>query len=169
MRVCFMAGTMVLTDTMKSTFDGVIAGANEGTDVIVQRSGAIDGDLGTTRARVDAAIVDQVAGVDGVASAAGSVQGFAQLVHADGSVATDDGLGVTIGANWIADEELNPFQLADGRAPEAADEAVLDRGTAETEGWEIEARDSRAWQKAMFDPAKVAERRAGIIDRGRHQ
>ena len=45
--VAFMAGTMVLTDTMKSTFDGVIAGANEGTDVIVQRSGAIDGDPDT--------------------------------------------------------------------------------------------------------------------------
>ena len=41
--------------------------------------------------------------------------------------------------------------------------------TAESDGWAIEARDSRAWQKAMFDPAKVAERRAGIIDRGRQQ
>jgi enoyl-CoA hydratase len=35
--------------------------------------------------------------------------------------------------------------------------------------WTIEGRDSRAWMKARFDPAHVAERRAGIIDRGRGQ
>ena len=41
--------------------------------------------------------------------------------------------------------------------------------TAEADAWAIEARDAAAWQRAMFDPAKVAERRAGIMDRGRHQ
>ena len=41
--------------------------------------------------------------------------------------------------------------------------------TAETEGWQIEARDSRAWQASMFDPARVAERRAAIQARGRQQ
>ena len=35
--VAFMAGTMVLTDTMGKTFDGVFASANDGTDVIVRR------------------------------------------------------------------------------------------------------------------------------------
>ncbi len=134
--VAFMSGTMVLTDTMKSTFDGVFATANEGTDVIVQRAGALDGELSTTRDRVDADVVDQVAAVDGVATARGSIQGFAQLVHADGTVGTDDGLGVTIGANWIDDERLNPFSLDAGHAPEGPDEAVIDRQTADDEGWE---------------------------------
>ncbi|MBI5088919.1 MAG: enoyl-CoA hydratase [Actinobacteria bacterium] len=41
--------------------------------------------------------------------------------------------------------------------------------TAETEGWAIEARDSRQWSAEMFDPAKVAERRAAIQARGRQQ
>jgi enoyl-CoA hydratase len=41
--------------------------------------------------------------------------------------------------------------------------------TAEVPGWEIESKDSRAWQKAQFDPAKVAERRAAIQARGRTQ
>lgn len=35
--------------------------------------------------------------------------------------------------------------------------------------WEIEARDSRAWQRANFDPAKVAARRAAIQSRGQQQ
>jgi enoyl-CoA hydratase len=41
--------------------------------------------------------------------------------------------------------------------------------TTVAEGWQVEARDARAWQRAMFDPAKVAERRAAIVDRGRQQ
>jgi enoyl-CoA hydratase len=36
-------------------------------------------------------------------------------------------------------------------------------------GWEIEARDSRAWQREMFSKEKVAERRAAIMSRGRTQ
>jgi enoyl-CoA hydratase len=41
--------------------------------------------------------------------------------------------------------------------------------TAEPAAWDVEARDAAAWQRAMFDPAKVAERRAGIMGRGRTQ
>lgn len=41
--------------------------------------------------------------------------------------------------------------------------------TTVQEGWAVEARDARAWQQAMFDPAKVAERRAAIMERGRTQ
>src|SRR5215203_4269939 len=41
--------------------------------------------------------------------------------------------------------------------------------TAERPGWEIESRDSRQWSKEMFDPSKVAERRAAIQARGRQQ
>jgi enoyl-CoA hydratase len=37
------------------------------------------------------------------------------------------------------------------------------------EGWQVEARDARAWQQAQFDPATVAARRAAIMERGRGQ
>jgi putative ABC transport system permease protein len=135
--VAFMAGTMVLTDTMKSTFNSVFESANDGTDVIVQRSGALDGEFEQARARVESGVVEQVAAVGGVAAASGSIQGFAQLVHDDGTVTADDGLGITIGSNWIEDERLNPFTLETGRAPVAASEAVLDQRTAEDEGWAL--------------------------------
>lgn len=36
-------------------------------------------------------------------------------------------------------------------------------------GWQVEARDARAWQQARFDPATVAARRAAIMERGRGQ
>jgi len=37
------------------------------------------------------------------------------------------------------------------------------------DAWETEARDGRAWQRAGYDPRRVAQRRAAIVDRGRSQ
>ena len=135
--VAFMAGTMVLTDTMQTTFDGVFESANEGTDVIVRRSSAIDSEFSDTRDRIDAEVVDRVAAVEGVAAARGSIQGITQLVHADGDATPSDGLEVTLGANWIDDDGLNPFDIATGRAPAAANEAVMDQYSADAEGWVV--------------------------------
>ena len=135
--VAFMAGTMVLTDTMQKTFNGVFASANDGIDVIVRRDSAIEGELVTTRDRVEAGLVDHVAAVDGVAAATGSIQAVTQLVEADGSTTVADGLGVTMGANWIDDDGLNPFSLASGHAPRAADEAVIDENTAKDQDWSL--------------------------------
>ena len=39
--------------------------------------------------------------------------------------------------------------------------------TTVTDGWEVEARDSRAWSAARFDPAEIERRRAAILERGR--
>ena len=134
--VAFMAGTTVLTDTMEQTFNGVLATANDGTDVVVRREAAIDGDLGIARERVGTSVVDAVAAVDGVDVARGSITGVTQLVDADGTASAAQGFGATIGANWIDDERLNPFSLSSGRAP-VAGEAVIDAGTAEEQGWEL--------------------------------
>jgi putative ABC transport system permease protein len=135
--VAFIAGTMVLTDTMEKTLEGVFESANDGTDVIVRRDAAIDGELGTARDRLEAGVVDQVAAVDGVDTARGSIQGVTQLVEADGTTSATDGLGVTVGVNWIDDERLNPFSLPSGRAPGVAGEVVIDENTAEGQGWAL--------------------------------
>jgi enoyl-CoA hydratase len=40
---------------------------------------------------------------------------------------------------------------------------------SDDDGWETEARDSRAWQRANFSPERVAARRAAIQARGQQQ
>jgi len=135
--VAFMAGTMVLTDTMGKTFDNMFATGNAGTDVVVQQPETVDAEWGDVRERVPASVVDTTKDVDGVEAVAGSIQGFAQLVKADGTVGSLDGLGVTIGSNWIDDEQLNPFRLGSGRSPTADNEAVLDRKTVEDNNWAL--------------------------------
>ena len=134
--VSFMSGSMILTDTMAATFDEVLADNNAGVDAIVQRPAAIEGLGDDVRERLEQSSLASVNEVDGVSAAFGSVQGFAQLVRADGEVAQNV-MGATIGTNWIDDARLNPFDLADGSAPDGPGEAVVDRATVESEGWTV--------------------------------
>ena len=119
--VSFMAGTMILTDTMGKTFDGLFATSNEGIDVVVHRTTGVDSTGGIdVQERVDASLVDTIKAVDGVDTAAGSIEGFAEVIRPDGTpLHTGDGVGGTIGVSWIDDERLNPFALSAGRAPES--------------------------------------------------
>jgi enoyl-CoA hydratase len=41
--------------------------------------------------------------------------------------------------------------------------------TTVAEGWMVEQRDAKAWQRARFDPEQIAARRAAIMERGRGQ
>ena len=84
--VAFMAGTMILTDTMGKTFDGLFATSNEGIDVVVHRTTGVDSNGGIdVQERVDASLVDTIKAVDGVDAAAGSIEGFAQVIGPDGT------------------------------------------------------------------------------------
>ncbi len=135
--VAFMAGTMILTDTMGKTFDGLFATSNEGIDVVVHRTTEVEGEAGDVQERVDASVLDQIRSIDGVDAAAGSIEGFAQIVDADGKATTTDGIGGTVGVAWIDDTRLNPFNLLSGRAPEGPTEVVLDQASVEDQGWAI--------------------------------
>src|SRR3954451_5208065 len=74
--VALMAGTLVLTDTVSATFDGLYADINQGTDVVVRSSGSITGGAtGATRGPLDEHLVDTLRTVPGVKAAGGSVQG----------------------------------------------------------------------------------------------
>ncbi|MBA3303294.1 MAG: hypothetical protein H0U26_05405, partial [Acidimicrobiia bacterium] len=56
--VAFMAGALVLTDTIGRTFSDLFAGVNAGTDAYVRSTGTLGGDgFDGQRARIDAALV----------------------------------------------------------------------------------------------------------------
>jgi putative ABC transport system permease protein len=135
--VAFMAGTMILTDTMGQTFDGLFATSNKGIDVVVQRTTDIDSDVADVHERVDATTLEQIRKIDGVDAAAGSIEGVAQIVGSDGKVMANDGLSGTAGVAWIADERLNPFSLRSGHAPHGPSEMVIDQASLEHQGWKL--------------------------------
>src|SRR3954468_9714023 len=80
--VAFMAGTLVLTDTVGKTFNDLFGDVYKNTDVVVRGAPVFEGPamVGTQRGRVDDSLVDTIRRVPGVAEAQGTVFGYARLI-----------------------------------------------------------------------------------------
>src|SRR4051794_16768497 len=131
--VSFMAGSRILTDSMKSTLSGVFVDSERTTDVQVRGQLAFDYNGAEQRAAVPDSVIAKVAAVDGVAAVAPRIEGFAQVVDSKGEPVGNLADGAApVGAAWAEDSHLNPFHLTSGRAPRADDEVVIDAGTAKS-------------------------------------
>lgn len=128
--VSFLSGTLVLGDTLNANFDDLITETTDGTDVQVRNGTEIEGSpLGNQRGLVDESLVADVRSVDGVATAEGQVVGAGQIVGHDGEPVGSPG-PPRLAGSWVTNPELNPYRIVEGRAPETADEVVINRGAA---------------------------------------
>jgi putative ABC transport system permease protein len=136
--VAFMAGTLVLTDTIKKSYDELAAGMYEGTDAVVQSARSVVDDQGRdARGTVDASLVERVAAVPGVDVAEPHVVGIAFVVGADGELLENSPNRPTpIALGWQHDDRLNPMDLVAGHAP-AAGEIVVDVASATKGGFAV--------------------------------
>ncbi|MER5888147.1 ABC transporter permease [Streptomyces sp. NPDC001941] len=133
--VAFLAGTLVMGDTLRASFDSMFAGATSGTDAVVRGADTVTvpGQSEGTRQSVDASLATTLARLPQVAAAEPRIEGAGQLVGADGKAVGGQGPPTTAG-NWIEDARLNPYRLAEGRAPRATGEVVVNRGAAKAGG-----------------------------------
>ena len=132
--VAFMAGTLVLTDTVNKTFDDLWGNVYANTDVVVRGEAVFDGGafVGVQRGRVDESLLPKLREVPGVAEASGGVFGYARIVGSDGEALGNPATGApTLGVDWSESAQLNPFTLIAGRAPAADDEIVIDAHSAD--------------------------------------
>ncbi|MEU6318712.1 ABC transporter permease [Streptomyces sp. NPDC047009] len=129
--VAFLAGTLVMGDTLRASFSTMFGDATAGTDAVVRSAGTITtpGESQGARQPVDTSLVRTVEKVPGVAAAAAGIQGRGQLVGADGKPIGGQG-PPTLAGNWITDAQLNPYRLAEGRAPAKSGEVIVNRGAA---------------------------------------
>lgn len=134
--VAFMTGTMVLSATMGQTLDDMFANALEDTDGLVRSAKVYETPEGfELRPRIDESLVETIAAVDGVAVAQADIWGTAQFVGRDGEPVGNPEMGApTLGASWPLDE-LNTWTIDSGRAPQADDEVVIDKKTADDAGY----------------------------------
>jgi len=135
--VGFMAGTFVLTDTIGKTFHDLFGSVYAHTDAVVRGRAAVASSapsgIGEQRPLVDAAQVRTITGVPGVRAAEGNVLGYAQLVDKQGkAIGTPDS---ALGLNWNQVAALNPFTLVAGRTPQADDEVVINKASADQAGF----------------------------------
>ena len=130
--VSFLSGTLVLGDTLRSNFDELFSQAYDGTAVVVapkEGEASSEDDSGFSARVLDASLADTIRDVPGVRAVEAEVSGFGQLLSTDGERVGGEG-PPTLAGNWIADEGLNPYQLAEGRAPVGPEEVVINRGAA---------------------------------------
>jgi len=128
--VAFLAGTLLLSDTLRANFDRLFTQADGGTDVVLRGATQI-GSGNSARTGVDASLLPRVRAVPGVAGAQPYLEGYGQLLGRDGKPIGGNG-PPTEAANWVGDPALNPYRLVAGHAPRADDEVVINRGAAKT-------------------------------------
>jgi putative ABC transport system permease protein len=134
--VAFVTGTYVLTDTLDRSYDGLFADTVRDIDVVVRLRGQT-GPEGTGE-RFPDTVVGQVAAIDGVESAHGVVQGYAQFVDRDGEAIRKRG-APTLGISWAQDGAAGPLRLVgrDSRPPSGPDEVAMDVDTARAHGFRV--------------------------------
>ncbi len=129
--VAFLAGTLVLTDTIKASLNGALATANAGTDAYIRGQSTLDFNYGQSGPPVDANLLEAVSHVPGVRQASPEISGYAQIVDRTGKAIGKANTGV-LGMNWVTIPELNPYRINAGRAPTRSGEIAIDKHSADT-------------------------------------
>jgi putative ABC transport system permease protein len=130
--VAFMAGTLVLTDTIEKSYDDVSADIYANTDAVVRSDRHIQGNNDATEVRgtVDARVLDAVRATDGVVAAEGQITGNAVVIGHDGELLdANPNRAIPIALGWQDSPDFNPMTVVAGHAPRAADEVVIDRAS----------------------------------------
>jgi putative ABC transport system permease protein len=126
--VAFFAATGFVADGVVASLEGDAQRQYQNVDVAIVARSVPDATLGSaaTNLKIPAAVQDRIARLPGVSGTGGVLTGAIGFVGANGKPFATN----AVGRLWIADRELNPLDLAEGRAPRAPDEIVVDRGLA---------------------------------------
>lgn len=137
--VSFVAGSFVVADSMRATFDDLFDDITDGTDLQVRArlQGAEITD-GAVRDPLPADIVDAVAAIPGVEFADANWSRFAQVIDADGEPLATTG-APQFGIAWYEPRKDLPGlpRLLTGALPVGPDQIVLEDKTAESAGYEV--------------------------------
>ncbi|MGD9572325.1 MAG: ABC transporter permease [Thermoleophilia bacterium] len=132
--VAMVSGTFILTDQINNAFDDIFETGNSKIDVVVSRQTEFDS-FEDPAPPMPESVVDEVAGVDGVALSVGQVNAQGQLV-VDGEVISSQGGAPAIVVSNVP-EEVNPSVALDGRLPENPGEVAVIKDVADREDLEV--------------------------------
>jgi len=138
--VAFVAGSLMLTDSIERAFGTLFDESFEGTDVYVRGVRQVDigfgGELPGQGPTIPDDLAGVVAGIDGVRDVVPMVDGLAQVIDRDGRPV--GGMGPpTIAASWSGPDEAGPLTLRDGRPAAGPTEATIDAATAALTGYGV--------------------------------
>jgi putative ABC transport system permease protein len=129
--VTFISGTFVLTDTLHNTFNTLFGHIYQKIDFEIRGKAAFTSNNGggAVRKPIPESILSAVRVLPNVASAEGTVNGYAQFVARDGKSISTGG-APTLGFSFNPNPQLSSLHLAAGAAPTTPNDVVMDEGTA---------------------------------------
>ncbi|HWT92581.1 MAG TPA: FtsX-like permease family protein [Solirubrobacteraceae bacterium] len=131
--VAMISGTYILTDTIDRAFGDIFQQAAEGVDVAVTPRQAVDN--GVQETPMDAALLERVKAVPGVAEARGDVFRNVTVVDDENEPVSTGGVPTFVSS--AAPGRFEAFDPVEGRLPRADGEIAVDKGTAEEQGFEL--------------------------------
>ena len=160
--VMMVSGTYVLTDTIDRSFDQIFTTSNEGVDAVVTHEEVINTDYGQVPP-IDAAILDEVKRVDGVGVASGSIgDPQVSIIGSDGE--PRGGNGAPSFGFSVPPEQFDPFDYVEGHKPTADNEVVIDKASADDEGFEVGDQIQIAGKEAVHEYTLVGIATLGGVD-----
>ena len=154
--VAFLAGTLVLGDSVRNSFGTLFTEANRDTDAVVRSTHRITAEGVTAQDSIPESLVGTVARVDGVTATAPLVEGQAQLLGADGDPHR---------RQRAADDRV---QLGDPRRAQPVADRRRSRPGRRGRGRHRPRRRRRRWAPRR-QPHHRARPATGARDRGRHR
>jgi putative ABC transport system permease protein len=130
--VAFVCGTLVLTDTMSTTFDKLFAATSADVTVSPKTAGAVDDIPENGRPEsLPASAVALAEKADGVKAAEGIVSSLSvSVVDSHNKNMGSESGAPTIAGNWTQND-MRSMEITSGRAPRGPSEIMVDADTAE--------------------------------------
>ena len=131
--VAFFTSTGFLSDRVIDALEGDAARQYSGVDAAVVVDETAEGGEFSQDLRIGQDAADQISALAEVDAVGGDLAGSVAFLAPDGSTFADG----AIGRLWIEDDELNPIDIDEGVAPEAAGEIAVDKALAADEDLEL--------------------------------
>ena len=160
--VMMVAGTYVLTDTIDRSFDRIFTESNQGIDAVVTTREVVETDDGQVPPFSER-ILERVERTEGVAEAAGGIADpQVWIIGADGEPRGGGG-APSLGFSTVP-ERFDPLTYVEGRKPSADDEVVIDKASADDEGFALGDRIEIAGKEAVSEYTLVGIATLGDVD-----
>jgi putative ABC transport system permease protein len=160
--VMMVAGTYVLTDTINQSFDKIFTQSNEGIDAVVQTHQAVDTDNGQVPPFPEN-VLSQVRNVSGVGVAAGEIADQqVSIIGSDGK--PRGGNGAPSFGFSVPPPQFDPLTYVEGGPPQNDNEVVIDKASADDEGFSVGDQIQVAGKEAVKTYTLVGIATLGDVD-----
>jgi putative ABC transport system permease protein len=140
--VAMVSGTFILTDTINKAFDGIFQDSYSKTSAVISGREVVK-DAASGTATVPASLLGRVRANESVAEASGAIFNLSgtsnttKLIGKDGAALGSSNNG-QFGFGFAADaERFNPLSLTAGHWASGPGQVVIDKATAEDEGYGV--------------------------------